>query len=60
MFTAAEKREAVQREITLRKRVYPRRVEAGHMTQSGADYQIKIFEAIRDDYAKMEAGERLI
>ena len=35
----------VEREITMRRRVYPRRVEAGQMTQAAADRQIATMEA---------------
>jgi hypothetical protein len=59
-FTAQQKREAVDRELTYRRRVFARLVDAGKMKQSLMDQQIAIFEAIRDDYAKAEASERLI
>lgn len=35
---------AVEREIKLRKRVYPRWVDGGKMTQKQADWQIKLME----------------
>jgi hypothetical protein len=60
MFTAGQKLEALDRELKLRRRVYARRVEAGQMTRKEADYQIDIFEAIRDDYEKEEVAERLL
>lgn len=60
IFTAQEKREAVEREIKFRQRVFPRLIENGKMTRQLADQQIAIFKAIRDDYANAEQGERLI
>jgi hypothetical protein len=59
-FTAAQKRDAILRELSFRHRVYRRQVEAGKMTQSNMDTQIAVFEAIRDDYIAIEAKERLI
>lgn len=59
-FTTTEKRAAVEREITLRKRVYPRRVEDGKMSQKLADAQIAVMEAIAEDYRLIECKERLI
>lgn len=58
--TAQDKLEAVQRELTLRRRVYPRRVADGKMTQALADRQVALFEAIEADYVKAAAGERLL
>ena len=60
MHTAADKKKAIERELTYRRRVYPRWIADGRMTQKLADQQIDIFEAIRDDYAKAETAERLI
>jgi len=60
MYTAKDKREAVDRELSYRKRVFPRLIANGKMSNYQAATQIAIFEAIRDDYAKQEQGERLI
>lgn len=60
IFTAKQKREAVDRELGYRKRVYDQRVIEGHMTKQLADFQIAIFEAIRADYVEAEKTERLI
>jgi hypothetical protein len=57
MFTAAQKKQAVERELTFRRRVYPRFVEQRKMTQKLADEQIAIFEAIREDYSAAEHRE---
>lgn len=59
-FTAAQKRKAVERELAYRRRVYPRWIENGKMTQRLADEQVAIFEAIATDYAAKEPGERLL
>ncbi len=45
------KRRCVERELSMRKRVYPRWIADGRMKQADADEQIRIMEAIRDDYA---------
>ncbi|OHC97732.1 MAG: hypothetical protein A2792_09865 [Sphingomonadales bacterium RIFCSPHIGHO2_01_FULL_65_20] len=59
-FTAQEKLEAVRRELGFRRRVYPRRVDDGAMTQALADKQIAVFEAIEADYDAQAAKERLL
>jgi hypothetical protein len=59
-YTAEQKRDAIERELSMRRRVYPRLIEKGSMTRHTADAQIAIFEAIRDDYVEAEKGERLI
>lgn len=57
-FTDAEKLEAAEREVRQRKRVYPRWVSEGRLTQAFADRQIALMEAIADDYrAKAQAGD---
>jgi len=60
LFTAAGKLAAVERELGYRRRVYPRRVADEKMTQSMADKQIAIFEAIAADYRAAAEKERLI
>jgi hypothetical protein len=59
-FTNDEKLQAVKRELAYRRRVYENRVRDKKMTQSHADHQIKLFEEIEADYAKLVEGERLI
>ena len=59
MFTAEQKRKAVERELSFRRRVYPRFIEQRKMTRELADEQIAIFEAIRMDYSAAETKERL-
>lgn len=45
-----EKIEALRREIRQRQHVYPRQVMLKKMTQAFADQQIKLMEAILQDY----------
>lgn len=49
-FTAREKAEAIVRELTLRRYVYPRRIAAKKMKQETADREIAVMEAILGDY----------
>lgn len=56
-FTTERKMKAAQREIALRKNVYPVRVKAGVMKQSIADEEIAVMQAIYDDYAFVLAVE---
>ena len=53
-YTTAEKRQEALREIAMRKRVYPRWVEAGRMKQEHADHNIAVMEAIAEDYKEPE------
>lgn len=59
-FTAEQKRKAVERELSFRRRVYPRWIADKKMTQQFADEQIAIFEDIRNDLFAVEQNERLI
>lgn len=59
-FTAKQKREAVEREIKYRRRVFPRMVQNEKMTQRLADEQIAVMVAIAADYAALEPAERLL
>jgi len=44
--TIEEQIAAARREASMRRRVYPRWIEAGRMTQSKADHEIACMEAI--------------
>jgi hypothetical protein len=48
--TRAMKREAALREVGMRRRVYPRWVREGRMTDADAHREIAIMEAIAADY----------
>jgi len=58
MITYDQKRAAIEREIKMRRRVYPRWVEAGRMSQAKADEEIAIMEAVLADYPPRQ--ERLL
>ena len=59
-FTASDKLAAVRREIGMRRRVYPRWVINGKMTQAKADEETAVMEAIAADYERQVEGERLL
>jgi hypothetical protein len=60
MISYAEQLASVEREIAMRKRVYPRWVEAGKMTKSKADAEIRIMEAVAETLRGLELREKLI
>ncbi len=60
IFTAKQKHDAIKRELSYRKYVYPKRIDHKTMSQKNADYQIAIFEAILQDYIEAEKKERLL
>ena len=49
-FTTADKRAALQRELKMRRRVYPKWVRDGRMAAADADREIAVMEAILADY----------
>ena len=49
-FTHAEKRACLERELKMRRRVYPRWVAAGKMREEDADREIACLRAILVDY----------
>jgi hypothetical protein len=53
MITDEDKLKCLEREIGMRKSVYPRWVYAGKMTQDQADREIACMEAIADDYRRL-------
>lgn len=50
MSTTEEKMKEIQRELNMRKRVFPTWVLQGRITQQVADKRIKIMEDIFEDY----------
>lgn len=58
--TAAMKAACAEREAKMRRRVYPRWVSEGRMTQAFADAEIAAMEAIAADYRAMMEKERLL
>lgn len=59
-FTATEKHACAERELKMRERVYPHRIEGGRMSQAKADHEIAIMREIAADYAAKAEGERLL
>jgi len=59
-FTSKEKLECAEREVMMRRKVYPRWIEQKKMKQETADRQIAIMDAIAEDYRKQEAEGRLL
>lgn len=55
-FNNDDKRAAIEREIKMRRRVYPRWVDKGTMTQTQADREIAVMEAILADYPPRQGG----
>lgn len=60
IYTAKQKREAIERELAYRRRVYDHRVAEKKMSKALADFQIAIFVSILSDYAELEEKERLV
>lgn len=54
-WSAQDKLAELEREIAMRKRVYPREVQADRMTQDQADRRLSIMEAIAQDYRRPPA-----
>jgi hypothetical protein len=52
MITDIDKWACAKREVQMRRRVYPRWVTEGRITQMEADRQIAIMQAIEDEYAE--------
>lgn len=50
-YTDAQKLFEIEREIVMRKRLYPRWVENGRMAQADADHRLAVLKAIAKDYA---------
>lgn len=57
-FTAADKLRCAERGLRQRRRVYPRLVESGRMTQAEADRETACMEAIAADYRAQVAAEK--
>lgn len=55
MTNVAEKLKCAERELALRKRVYPGLVRRGKMSVTECDYELKTMESIADDYRELAA-----
>ena len=59
-FTSEQLRKGAERELRLRRQVYPGRVERGRMTQDKANREIAMMEAIIDYLRELERVQRLL
>jgi hypothetical protein len=55
--TAKEKLQCATRELELRRRVYPRLIGKGRLSQPQAWHEIEAMEAIVEDYRVLAAAE---
>lgn len=53
--SASQKCACAQREVAMRKRVYPKWIAEGKMTAEQAHREIETMQAIADDYQKMSS-----
>lgn len=59
-FSDTDKLRCIERELKYRHHVYPKLVSAGKMTKTLMRREIELLEAIREDYEKKAAKERLV
>ena len=57
MFTAREKWKAVERELALRRNVYPRQISTGKLTMREARRELELMVEIAEDYRKQAMDE---
>lgn len=57
-YTAERIVKALDRELGFRRRLYPRKVAAGDMTEAEAQEEIGIVEQVRDEYLSRAEAER--
>jgi len=60
VITTADKLACAERELKMRKRVYPRWQEQDKMSAGKAAHEIACMEAIAEDYRALAAKERLV
>ena len=60
IITDIDKFNAAERELKMRRRVYPRWVEEGKLSEGRATHEIACMEAIAEDYRARAAKERLL
>jgi len=56
IFPPERKIQCIDREIGMRKRLYPRFIDQGKITQDFADEEIAVLESIRQDYETEQAS----
>ena len=59
MITAQEKLRCVERELSYRRRVYARLVARGKMSEPQRIEELRLMEAIRDDYRDLVSDEAI-
>lgn len=59
-FSSRDKLQEINRELALRRKLYPGWVASGRLPQSTAAQRIALLEAIADDYTQLAASERLL
>ena len=60
IITASDKLSCVQRELKMRRQLYPRWVEEGKMSEGAAAHQLACMEDIVRDYRAAAEKERLL
>lgn len=59
-FSAAEKLQCAERELQMRKRVYPGRIANHRMSEGMAERELQLMQAIVDDYRELADKDRLL
>jgi hypothetical protein len=57
MITAHDKWKCAERELAMRRRVYPKQITAGRLTMREARYEIDLMAAIAEDYRQLAEVE---
>jgi hypothetical protein len=60
MITTEDKLREVERELKMRRRLYPQWIARGQIDESDAKRRIEVMQAIADDYEKQAQKERLL
>lgn len=53
IYTVEQKLACIEREINMRKHVYPNRILTKRMSKQKAEYELALMSAIADDYRKL-------
>ena len=56
-FTARQKMEEADREVAMRRKVYPKQIARGDLSLERANWQIEIMRAIAQDYHRAAIAE---
>ena len=59
-FSTEEKLQCLEREVSIRRRAYPGRVQTGRMTVGKALEELNCMRSIADDYREQLQRERLL